>query len=102
MRITRLFLGRKISASTAEAWINSQKFNLRDHKAADDILGYKVEFLPDQNSPEEVRAGRLATDLGIEEAPVFRVAKRNVRRHRQAVNDLVADIAARINASAIL
>ncbi|GJD88173.1 hypothetical protein BHAOGJBA_1686 [Methylobacterium hispanicum] len=102
MRITRLFLGRKISASNAEAWINSLKFNLRDHKAADDILGYKVEFKPDQNSPEQVRAGRLTTDLGIEEAPVFRVAKRNVRRYRQAVNDLVADIAARINAAAIL
>lgn len=102
MRITRQFLGRKISASNAEAWINSLKFNLRDHKAADDILGYKVEFKPDQNSPEQVRAGRLTTDLGIEEAPVFRVAKRNVRRYRQAVNDLVADIAARINAAAIL
>lgn len=102
MRLTRLFLGRKISASNAEAWINSQKFNLRDHKAADDILGYNVQFLPDENSPEEVRLGRLATDLGIETAPVFRVAKRNVRRFRQAVTDLVADIAARINASAIL
>lgn len=102
MRLTRQFLGRKISAANAEAWINSLKFNLRDHKADDDILGYKVEFLPAQNSPEEVRLGRLTTDLGIEEAPVFRVAKRNVRRYRQAVNDLVADIAARINASAIL
>ncbi|MDO9428455.1 MAG: hypothetical protein Q7T93_16685 [Methylobacterium sp.] len=102
MRLTRQFLGRKISASNAEAWINSLKFNLRDHKAADDILGYKTEFKADQNSPEQVRAGRLTVDLGIEEAPVFRVAKRNVRRFRQAVNDLVADIAARINASAIL
>ena len=102
MRLTRLFLGRKVSASNAEAWINSLKFNLRDHKAATDILGYKTEFKPDQNSPEEIRAGRLAVDLGIEEAPVFRVAKRNVRRYRQAVNDLVADISARINATAIL
>lgn len=102
MRQTRQFLGRKISVGNAEAWINSLKFNLRDHKAATDILGYKVEFLADQNSPEQVRLGRLTVDLGIEEAPVFRVAKRNVRRFRQAVNDLVADIAARINASAIL
>lgn len=102
MRLTRLFLGRKISASNAEAWINSLKFNLRDHKAATDILGYKTEFKPDENSAEEVRAGRLTVDLGIEEAPVFRVAKRKVRRYRQAVNDLVADIAARINASSIL
>ncbi|WP_336488282.1 phage tail sheath family protein [Methylobacterium nigriterrae] len=101
-RATRQFLGRKISASDAEAWINSLKFNLRDHKAGNDILGYKVEFKPDENSPEQVRAGRLTVDLGIEEAPVFRVAKRNVRRYRQAVTDLVADIAARINASAIL
>ncbi|KAB1069267.1 phage tail sheath protein [Methylobacterium planeticum] len=102
MRLTRQFLGRKVSASNAEAWINSLKFNLRDHKAASDILGYKTEFKPDQNSAEQVRLGRLTVDLGIEEAPVFRVAKRNVRRYRQAVVDLVADIAARINASAIL
>lgn len=102
MRLTRQFLGRKISAGNAEAWINSLRFNLRDHKADTDILGYKTEFKPDQNSPEEVRAGRLTIDLGIETAPVFRVAKRNVRRYRQAVNDLVADIAARINASSIL
>ncbi|MCJ2080758.1 hypothetical protein [Methylobacterium sp. J-090] len=102
MRLTRQYLGRKISASNAEAWINALKFNLRDHKADDDVLGYKTEFKADENSPEEVRLGRLAVDLGIEEAPVFRVAKRNVRRYRQAVNDLVADIAARINASTIL
>jgi len=102
MRLTRHFLGSKISANVAEAWVNSLKFNLRDHKAATDILGYKVEFKASQNSPEPVRDGQLAIDLGIEEAPVFRVAKRNVRRYRQAVNDLVADIAARVNASAIL
>lgn len=102
MRITRNFLGRKISVDNAEAYINSLKFNLRDHKAATDILGYQVRFEPDQNSPEQIRLGRLAVDLGIEEAPVFRLAKRNVRRYRQAVLDLVADISARINASAIL
>jgi hypothetical protein len=101
MRLTRRFLGPKMSADTAEAWINSLKFNLRDHKADDDILGYKVTFEPDQNSPENIRAGRLTVDLGIEEAPAFRVAKRNVRRYRQAVADLVSDMAARINANAL-
>jgi uncharacterized protein len=99
MRITRQFLGKLISADLVEAWINSIKFMLRDHKAANDILGYKVEFKPGRNSAEEVRLGRLVVSPYIEPAPVFRRATHEVRRYRAAVDALVADIAARVNAS---
>lgn len=97
MEITRQFLGRKISADHAEAWINSIKFMLRDHKADTDILGYDVQFRADKNSPEEIRLGHLTVNLGIEPAPAFKLARHEVRRYRQAVEGLVADIISRLS-----
>lgn len=71
---------------------------LRDHKAAGDILGYgKDVFIPSQNSPEQIRLGRLKLDLAIEYAPVFKTAAIDMRRYRPAVEGLVADIVARLN-----
>ena len=97
MEITRQFLGRKITADLAEAWLNSIKFMLRDHKADDDILGYDVAFRADKNSPEQIRLGHLTVNLGIEPAPAFKVAHHEVRRYRPAVEGLVADIIARLS-----
>ena len=100
MQITRQFLGRKISADLVEAWLNSMKFMLRDHKADDDILGYDVAFRADKNSPEQIRLGNLMVNLGIEPAPAFKVANHEVRRYRPAVEGLVAEIIARLDAAA--
>ena len=98
IQITRQFLGRKITADLVEAYINSILFMLRDHKAADDILGYNRDvFIPDQNSPEQIRLGRIKLDLGIEPAPVFKRADTDIRRHRPAVEGLVSEIVARLN-----
>ncbi len=100
MAITRSFLGRRISGDLVEAWLNSLKFMLRDHKAANDILGYDVQFIADQNSPEQIRLGRLKVDLAVEPAPAFRLAQHDVRRYRPAVEGLVADIVARLSSAA--
>ncbi|PRD42328.1 phage tail protein [Phyllobacterium phragmitis] len=100
MQITRQFLGRRITADGVEAWLNSMKFMLRDHKADEDILGYNLQFLEDKNSPEEIRLGRLTVNLGIEPAPAFKVANHEIRRYRPAVEGLVAEIVARLNATA--
>ncbi|MBO9125451.1 MULTISPECIES: phage tail sheath protein [unclassified Rhizobium] len=97
MEITRQFLGPKISAARVEAWINSLKFMLRDHKGNDDILGYEVKFDANKNSPEEIRLGHLLVNLGIEPAPSFKLARHEVRRYRPAVEGLVADIIARLS-----
>lgn len=98
MQITRQFLGRKITADLVEAWLNSIKFMLRDHKADNDILGYDVQFRASKNSPEQIRLGHLTVNLGIEPAPAFKVANHEVSRYRPAVEGLVADIIARLNA----
>jgi len=100
MQITRTFLGRKVTADTVEAWLNSLKFMLRDHKADNDILGYDLQFRADKNSPEQIRLGHLTVNLGIEPAPAFKVANHEVRRYRPAVEGLVSDILARLNAVA--
>lgn len=103
IRITREFLGRKITADLAEAWINSIAFMLRDHKADDDILGYTPAhqmFRASQNSPENIRLGTLKLDIGVEPAPVFKVADHEIRRYRPAVEGLVQEIVTRLNAAA--
>lgn len=100
MGITRQFLGRKVTADMAEAWINSIAYALRDHKAANRILGYTPKgemFRADQNSPEDIRLGTLKLDIGIEPAPVFKRADHTIRRYRPAVEALVADIIARLD-----
>jgi len=97
MEITRPFLGRKISADSVEAWINSIKFMLRDHKVDEDIIGYDVQFRADKNSPESIRLGHLTVNLGIEPVPAFKVANHEVARYRPALDALVGEIIARLN-----
>jgi hypothetical protein len=99
MQITRQFLGRKITADMVESWINSIAFKLRDHKADDDILGYTPQsqmFRADKNSPENIRLGTLTVNIGIEPAPVFKLANHEIRRYRPAVEGLIGDIMARL------
>ncbi|UXS04475.1 phage tail protein [Agrobacterium tumefaciens] len=100
MGITRQFLGKnKITANMAEAWINSIAYALKDHKVADRILGYTPRtemFKADLNSPENIRLGTLALEIGIEPAPVFKRADHTIRRYRPAVEGLVAEIIARL------
>lgn len=96
--IVREFLGKEITPDYVESFINSILFMLRDHKAAGDILGYNEDvFLPDQNSPEQIRLGRLKLDLGIEQAPVLKTVHTDIRRYRPAVDALVNDVISRLN-----
>ena len=100
MEITRQFLGKKISADSTEAWLNSIKFMLRDHKVDQDIIGYDVGFRADKNSPESIRLGHLTVNLGIEPVPAFKVANHEVARYRPALDALVGEIIARLNSVA--
>lgn len=100
MEITRQFLGRKIYADGVEAWLNSLKFMLRDHKVDNDILGSDLKFRADKNSPENIRLGHLTVNLGIEPVPAFKVANHEVERYRPALDALVGDIIARLNSVA--
>lgn len=96
MQITKRFLGGMINADRTEAWLNSIKFMLRDHKAAGDILGYDVQFKAALNSEEQVGLGHLTVTPRIEPAPVFRVATHQVRRYRAALSETIATIISRL------
>ncbi|WP_449255194.1 hypothetical protein [Bosea sp. (in: a-proteobacteria)] len=100
LRLTRQFLGKKIDADVVEAWLNSIKFMLRDHKALKDILGYALEFPTAGNSPETIRLGRLRVVPKIEPGPVFRVAEIEQRRYRPAIDELITTIVSRLGAAA--
>jgi len=100
LQAARQFLGKAVTADMAEAWLNTIKFMLRDHKAQNDILGYTVEFQKDLNSPEQVRLGHLTVTPHIEPAPVFKLATHRVLRYRPAVDALVDEIISRLGTSA--
>ena len=100
IEITNQFLGRRIHADTTEAWINSIAFALRDHVNEGNILGYTPKdqmFKASQNSPENIRLGRLKLTIGIEPCPVFKLAQHEIRRYRPAVDNLVNEIIARLS-----
>ncbi|BAP94478.1 tail sheath [Aurantimonas phage AmM-1] len=98
LNITKRFLGKKISADVVEAYINSILFMLRDEKAEDNILGYNRDvFIADQNSPENIRLGRIKLDPRIEYAPVFKLAHADFHPYRPAVEGLIDEIVSRLN-----
>lgn len=95
LRTLRQYLGRfNITGQTVQAIINTLNSALRDLKAVDAILGYKVEFLPDLNSPENLRAGRLTVSFKAEEAPVLRRIDVQSARYRAALDALIDELAA--------
>lgn len=98
-QITREFLGKKITADGAEAWLNSIKFMLRDHKVRDHILGFDLQFKAAKNSPENIRLGHLTVNLGIEPVPAFKLANHEIARYRPALDDLVGQIIARLQSA---
>jgi len=94
IKTVRTYLGRfNITQQTVQAILNTMDTVLRDLKAAGDILGYRVSFQPDRNSPENLRAGKLVVTFEAEEAPVLRHIGIQSARYRPAVEALIADLA---------
>lgn len=102
-KITREFLGPRVTPRRVESWLKSIDYMLGDHVRAEDLLGFERKFEKNDNSPEEVRLGRLKIQTRIEQAPSFRVATNVVRRYRPAVDALVDAIVTRAgSASAVV
>lgn len=94
LKTLRQYLGKfNITGQTIQAVINTLNGALRDLKATGDILGFKVEFAPSLNSPENLRAGRITVSFRAEEAPVLRRIDVQSSRYREALDSLVADLA---------
>ncbi|MFN3250056.1 phage tail protein [Roseibium album] len=99
LEITKNYLGRRIHADTLEAWLNSLFFMLRDHVSEGNILGHSPKtnwFTASLNSPENIRLGHLTVNIGIEPAPVFKVASHEIRRWRPAIDAMVNELTQRL------
>lgn len=100
LRALRYFLGRyNIVGHTIMAILNTMKFFLRDLHADNHILGYKVTFRADGNSAESIRLGHLTVGFKAEEPPVLRKIIIESARYRDAIDAMVADVAAQLNLS---
>ena len=99
LRTLRFYLGRfNLTGQTIQAVLNTMGFALRDLKADGDILGYEIKFTRDQNSPEELRLGRFTINFAAEEAPVLRYLGIQSARYRPALDSLLDDLLAQVDA----
>ena len=99
LRTLRFYLGRfNLTGQTIQAVLNTMGFALRDLKADGDILGYEIKFTRDQNSPEQLRQGRFTVNFAAEEAPVLRYLGIQSGRYRPALDALLEDLLAQIDA----
>lgn len=99
LRTLRFYLGRfNITSQTIEAVRNTMAFAMRDLKADGDLLGYKVDFTRNQNSPEELRLGKFTINFAAEEPPVLRYLGIRSARYRPALEAMLTDLLAQIDA----
>lgn len=97
LRTLRFYLGRfNITGQTVQAVLNTVSLALRDLQADGDILGYRVRFDRDQNSPEQLRQGKITIGFEAEEAPVLRYLGIQSRRYRPALEALLDDLIAQV------
>jgi Bacteriophage tail sheath protein len=98
LRALRFFLGRyNIVGHTVQAILNTMNFFLRDLKADNHILGYKVNFRTAGNSPEQIRLGHLTVGFAAEEPPVLKHLTIESARYREAIDAMVADLSAQLS-----
>jgi phage tail sheath protein FI len=99
LRTLRFYLGRfNITGQTIEAIRNTMAFAMRDLKADGDILGYRVAFTRDQNSPEQLRMGKFTVNFAAEEPPVLRYLGIQSARYRPALDALLDDLLSQLDA----
>lgn len=100
LRTLRFYLGRyNLTGQTIQAVVNTMNLALRDLYADGDILGYRVGFEPNQNSPEQLRMGRFNVMFQAEEAPVLRKLGIRSARYRPALDALLDDLLAQMEAA---
>ena len=87
------FLGRfRLTRQTVQAVENTMNTLGRDLKADGDVLDYRVQFLADRNSPDDLRAGKFTERFAAEPAPVLRVIGVETARMPEALDTLLADL----------
>jgi phage tail sheath protein FI len=101
LRSMRYYLGRyNITTHTVQAILNGMKMLLRDLQADGHILGYRISFNPDSNSPDEIRLGHLVVGFKAEEAAPLRKLTIESGRYREAVDAMIAELATQLSLAA--
>lgn len=101
LQTLRFYLGRfNITGQTIQAVINTMESALARLKAEGDVLGYKVEFTRDLNTPEDLRQGRFTVSFAAEEAPVLRYLGVQSARYRPALDALLSDLLVQVGGRA--
>jgi phage tail sheath protein FI len=100
-RALRTYLGRyNITLATIDAITNTMDAQLSLAQAKGDILGYRLGFERDKNSPEELRLGHLWVKFKAEEAPVLKKITVSSQRYAQALVTLSNTVQSQIDALA--
>jgi len=100
VRGVRVMLGREnIDGQSVQKLVNTLRFMLRDFKAANQILGYEVKFVGNDNSRANILLGKLQIRFRAEEPPVMRQVTILSGRMPEAVDTLISDLE---NATAIV
>lgn len=86
-----------ITPHAVQALENDMTFFLRDLKVDEHILGYRVGFEADKNSPEQIRLGHLRIFFQAEEPPVLRKLTIDSRRYRPAIEAMIETLVSQAN-----
>lgn len=91
----RRYLGRNnVTGHTVQSILNTAGGWLGQLQADQHILGYRVGFDEDQNTPEDIRLGKFSFFFQAEEPPVLRQLHVSSRRYRPALEAMVRDLLA--------
>ena len=97
LKTLRYYLGRNnITGHAVQNVLNTATLWLRDLEADDHILGSRVGFEEDKNSPENLRLGKFRFFFQAEEPPVLRQLDVDSRRYRAALDETLQDIIANL------
>lgn len=101
IKTLRYFLGRRnIDRGAIEDILATMKGGLRDIQATGDLLGFRVGFTRDANSPEQLRLGRFTVAFQAEEPPVLRYIGIQSARYRPALDALLVDLLTSLDVAA--
>jgi len=93
LKTTRYYLGKfNITRQTIQAVLNTMSLFLRDLRADEHILGYKIGFEADKNSPENLRLGKFRVFFAAEEPAPLRLLTIDSRRDRDALIKLTSEL----------
>ncbi|ACI92723.1 putative major tail sheath protein FI [Afipia carboxidovorans OM5] len=86
-----------ITPHAVQALENDMTNFMSDLKANEHILGFRVGFEKDKNSPENLRLGRLRIFFRAEEPPVLRHLTIDSRRYRPALEEMLDTLITQAN-----